>query len=679
MASLRCFFIALVLIGLQRSTGFALEEDKVQQILERQIIGSEMTLAEVQRFTESRVPSMPDVKSVSEWERIASNIRRDVLTNVVYRGKAAQWRNQTTRIEWLDVIEGGPGYRIKKLRYEAVPDMWIPALMYEPLKLQGKVPVVMNVNGHETRGKVAEYKQIRCINQVKRGMIALNVEWIGMGQLHVPENIHYAMNQINLCGTSGLAPFYLSLKRGLDVLLGHEHADPHRVGVAGLSGGAWQTITISSLDTRVTLANPVAGYSSFLTRVRQFKDLGDSEQTPCDLAVYTDYTHLTAMLAPRQLLLTYNKTDNCCFEATYALPPLLEAGRPVFELYGQSEHLRWHVNVDPGTHNFGVDNRQALYRMMGDSFYPETACDAKEIACQEEIKTGEQLEVPIPKDNATLNSLAIQLQKSLPHNPELPTGKSAVMNWQRQARNELNEIIRSGRDVYGYSVEQQDSFTVGGVRVTYWRLNVGGDWTIPITELNPSGSKGMNVVIGDQGRMTCAATVTRLLAAGQRVLAVDPFYFGESKISQKDFLYALLVASTGRRALGVQANQLVAVARWARAELDQQPVTVIAHGPRTSTIALVAAGIAPTMIAGVELSDALGSLKRIVEENRLVTQSPELFCFGLLEKFDVLHLAALVAPRPVMFRQPNESIKDNWKPLATVYQTLGVEQQPVVE
>jgi len=30
-----------------------------------------------------------------------------------------------------------------------------------------------------------------------------------------------------------------------------------------------------------------------------------------------------------------------------------------------------------------------------------------------------------------------------------------------------------------------------------------------------------------------------------------------------------------------------------------------------------------------------------------VELSPELFCFGLLEHFDVKQLAALVAPRPV--------------------------------
>ena len=129
--------------------------------------------------------------------------------------------------------------------------------------LTGKVPVILNVNGHTPLGKQYPPKQIRCINQAKRGMLALNVEWVGMGQLMGPGFDHARMNQLDLCGTSGLAPFYLDMKRGLDVLLSLDHADPNRVAVTGLSGGGWQTIFISSLDTRVTLANPVAGYSSY--------------------------------------------------------------------------------------------------------------------------------------------------------------------------------------------------------------------------------------------------------------------------------------------------------------------------------------------------------------------------------------------------------------------------------
>ena len=156
-------------------------------------------------------------------------------------------------------------------------------------------------------------------------MLALNLEWLGMGQLQGDGFSHNRMNQLDLCGTSGLAVFYLAMQRGLDILVDHPHADVERVAMAGLSGGGWQTILLSSLDRRVTLANPVAGYSSFKTRVEFFSDLGDSEQTPTDLAMIADYAHLTALRAPRPTLLTYNAKDECCFLADHALQPLLDA------------------------------------------------------------------------------------------------------------------------------------------------------------------------------------------------------------------------------------------------------------------------------------------------------------------------------------------------------------------
>lgn len=164
-------------------------------------------------------------------------------------------------------------------------------------------------DGHEATGKATLHKQLRCINQVKRGIVVLNIEWFGMGQLNCPNYAHSRLNQLDLCGTSGLSPFYLAIRRGLDVLLAHPHADPERVAVSGLSGGGWQTILISALDPRVTLANPVAGYSSFRTRVRHIRDLGDSEQAPCDLATLADYTVAQATPILREEKAGFQITD----------------------------------------------------------------------------------------------------------------------------------------------------------------------------------------------------------------------------------------------------------------------------------------------------------------------------------------------------------------------------------
>ena len=243
---------------------------------------------------------MPEVHTVAEWEQYAQRARSQALERAVFRGEAARWRDCPRGPNGATASPAGPGYTIRKLRYEAVPGLWIPALLYEPTVFKDKrFPVSLAVNGHDAKGKFADYKQIRCINQAKRGMIVLNMEYLGMGELKGPDFDHGRMNQIDLCGTSGVATFYLAMSRGLDILLAHEHADPTRVAVQGLSGGGWQTITISAFDTRVTLTNPVAGYSSLQTRVRYGPDLGDSEQNPVDLETVVDYSQMTALLAPR--------------------------------------------------------------------------------------------------------------------------------------------------------------------------------------------------------------------------------------------------------------------------------------------------------------------------------------------------------------------------------------------
>jgi hypothetical protein len=41
---------------------------------------------------------------------------------------------------------------------------------------------------------------MRCINLAKRGILALNFEWYGMGQLRTDNFYHYRMNQIDLTG-----------------------------------------------------------------------------------------------------------------------------------------------------------------------------------------------------------------------------------------------------------------------------------------------------------------------------------------------------------------------------------------------------------------------------------------------------------------------------------------------
>ncbi len=654
----------------------------VQQFLSRPILAPDQTLAEVQKFAAACIPPLPAPASVAEWEAAAKILREQTLINTVYRGKAKAWRETPLTVEWLETIPGGPGYRIKKLRYEAVPGMWIPALLYEPEKMTGKVPVFLNVNGHDAVGKAAEYKQMRCINQAKRGIMALNVEWFGMGQLRSDGFAHGRMNQLDLCGTSGLAPFYLSMKKGLDLLLSLENADPARVGVAGLSGGGWQTIVISALDPRVTLSNPVAGYSSFITRGKNFSDLGDSEQTPVDLAETADYSHLTALMAPRPTLLTYNLNDNCCFKADHALPPLLDAGRPFFQLYGKNDNLRYHVNAEPGDHNFQKENREALYQMIGLHFFGgDKSFDPTEIPSEKELKTADDLRVEVPETNADFHTLAIDIAGSLPLEAGLPDALPDVEEFQSTRRQKLAVTVRHSTTYRVHQAESPDEEIKSGIKAVYWKLKIGAlkdapDWTVAVVELTRGEAKTTVIVTADAGRAAAAEAIVKHLDAGQRVLAVDPFYFGESKLGGRDYLFGLLVSAVGRRPLGIQADELINVARWSIEQHQTGPVTIAAYGPRSSLYSLVAAALDKTSIAGAVLHESYGSLKEVLEQNCNVSEAPELFTFGLLQDFDIRSLSALVAPRPVVFAEASERVRQEMVGLKEFYKLLGKDFDP---
>jgi hypothetical protein len=609
----------------------------VKNLLQRPIIGPDLGQAEVATFCEKRVPRMPQVLSLEEWEQEAKTIRQNVLDRIVYRGdEAKKWRDYKARVEMLDTIPGGQGYTIRKLRYEAVPGLWIPALLYEPQNLKGKHPVFLNVNGHDANGKAAPYKQLRCINMAKRGIVVLNVEWLGMGQLKGMS--HYQMNQMDVCGTSGLAPFYLAMRRGLDILMKLPGADKERVGVSGLSGGGWQTIFLSSLDERVTLCNAVAGYSSFRTRANVTRDLGDSEQTPNDLATVADYVHLTALRAPRPTLITGNEKDDCCFRPDDAFPHLVGGAAPIYKLYEKESALQTYRNAVPGTHNYEKDNREALYRFIGEHWYAGKAFEAKEIPSETEVKTAEELNVPLPEKNETLHSLGLQALRRA--QDQRKSAKLDDLRWQRSARPQLVRLVRAPD--YDLRAEKSGEENAGGTQATFWTLKIGGEWTVPAVELRRGTPTGTTILLTDEGRAQAAEQAEKLLAAGQRVIAVDPFYFGESKIKfSSGFLYVLLMHAVGQRALGVQSAQVAAIAEWTRKTYGGK-VSVRTDGMRTSLIALVAAATHIRLADGLELNGELASLDDIVAKDWTVDKYPEMFCFGLLEKYDTPHLKALI-------------------------------------
>lgn len=621
----------LPLLLILSTLALAAQQPGVDEALSRPILATEQTRIDTQVWTASKVPVLRVPQDRAAWTAQARTLRQRLLDEVVYRGAARDWRTQKVVVESFGEIAAN-GYRVRKIRFEAVPGLHVPALVYEPVPAPTRpTPVILNFNGHEGTGMANAYHQARCINLAKKGLYAINVEWIGQTQLATEGLQHYKMNQLDLVGTPGLAVFYESLRRTLDIGIALPHADATRVAVTGLSGGGWQTIILSALDTRVSLANPVAGFSSYVTRTQwPDKDLGDSEQTPSDLASIADYTHLSALMAPRALQLTHNAKDNCCYRGDYALGNLVQQARPAFEVLGSGNRLGYYVNYDTG-HNYERDNREAFYRFLHTNLLGGSAdFDPREIDVTAEIRDLATLTIPVPSDNADFRALARAI---LAANPAPTTAPR---------RDRLQALVKAPT----FTIRAEQAGTNGDA--ASWKLHLD-NWTVPVTELSPATPSATTLLLNDAGRAKAGDDARRLLAEGRRVAALDPWYFGESALGQRDFLFGLLVAALGERPLGIQVGQVTAMARWLKAR-HGAPVEIVARGPRTSLIATIAAALEPDAISGVQVHDSWRTLREVLDRNISAQQMPEMFAFGLLAEFDVPRIEQLVAPRKVTIR-----------------------------
>jgi hypothetical protein len=207
----------------------------------------------------------------------------------------------------------------------------------------------------------------------------------------------------------------------------------------------------------------VAGHSPLWQRRSCVADIGDLEQCPSDLCTIADYDVLTGMFAPRPSLLIYNHEDDCCFQTRRTRGSIYRPARAIYGLLGVGERIGLHDNLDPGTHNYGRDNRRQLYRFLDKHFGLTTADD--DLPYEQELQTEAELDVGLPADNATMHSLALGHLQQIRHKRN--KGKSATPAAKRAGLRRLLDLsgpTRSTSRVIAKAVSTNRS------GVTQWRL-----------------------------------------------------------------------------------------------------------------------------------------------------------------------------------------------------------------
>jgi hypothetical protein len=477
-----------------------------------------------------------------------------------------------------------------------------------------------------------------------------------MGELFDKQNAHWFGGHLDLVGANVEGLFYLAMRRGLDYLWQNPNVDQKRLAVTGLSGGGWQTIILSSLDERVNVSIPVAGYTTLEGRLAlaPVTEAGDIEQNATDLLVGQDYSTLTAIRAPRPTLEINNAEDDCCFRAPMVKPYIFEAVRPFFRLYGKEDALKFYESTSISAHNYGLEDRQQAYGFLA-KYFGLSAGD-QEIEVGEDVKSYSDLAVGLPPDNLTILGLARKLAAGIIR-PAIPADSAGKAAWAETERSKLNEVLRY------HPVTVQQAWVAANTKhnavesVSYRfllsnGLSATGVWLkdMPTPEGEP-----LTIVINDKGKKRAHTEVwdrmpkiADRMDRNEQVLVLDLVFTGDAAPEGPLFLFPEMLAAAGNRSLGLEAAQLIALSNWARERWHAPSVRMESTGIRSQVEALVAAALSPHEFSEVGVQGGMHSLQYLLDKPIDYQEFADLFCLDLYKDFDLDRIIVMAEPTKVL-------------------------------
>lgn len=640
----RCLVSVTLFAALVGSARAQSTAQSVKSVLDQRTLPRAITAFQLQSYLAKRITRLPSSLGSGQWLQQEAKLRNHILADIAFHGWPREWIEAAPRFEQTGVIETDKGYRLRKFRYEIVPGFQSTALLYEPQKISGRAPAILNVIGHEEAGNATEYEQKRCINFAKRGIFALSLSWPGFGELAQHENAHDYAAYLDLVGANALGFFYLSMRRGLDYLASLPQVDRSRLGVTGLSGGGWQTSILSALDDRVAVSVEVAGIGALESNLVRPVDTDEIEENATDLTEGEDYPFFVAMRAPRPTLLIHNAEDDCCFRGDLVKPYIYDQVRPFFQLFGKENDFGWHENRDPGTHNYQLENREQAYAFFTKHFGLPVSAD--EIPSDDEIRPAEQLASGLPAENLTILGLARQLARQVAR-PPVPAGNQRAA-WAQAEREQLRRVIGyapvSVQNVWRLDNSKHQGFETLLQRFDFSNgVSATGVW---LKAISTPVNAPVTIVLNDDGYKAAAQVISERINRGQQVLAVDLVFNGATAPENKAS-WQMLVATTGDRPLGLQTAQLLAVASWLRTTAGAGRIAVVTDGIRNRLIALSAAALQPGVFAGIEGHASIESLDDVLKRGVPFRSAPEIFCLDLYKYFDLDRLSVMAEPTEV--------------------------------
>ncbi|MCU7551905.1 acetylxylan esterase [Chitinophagaceae bacterium LB-8] len=280
-----------------------------------------------------------------EWEKRKDELKACMLSALHLSPLPAKPASQPIRTP----VRKMDGYTVENIAFEVLPGVYINGSLYKPTKIKGKIPVILNPDGHWGGHRFRPDAQIRCAMQARMGAMAVSFDLFAWGESLLqfkPEDHRKSLAQ---------TVQVLSGMRILDYLLSLKEADKNRVAITGGSGGGSQTMMTTAIDDRITLSVPVVMLSSY-----------HSGGCPCESGMGahlcgggTNNVEIAAMAAPRPQLVISDGKD-----WTQNVPknefPFLQR---VYGFYGKQDMVK-NVHLPEEGHDYGLSKRLVLYEFL---------------------------------------------------------------------------------------------------------------------------------------------------------------------------------------------------------------------------------------------------------------------------------------------------------------------------
>lgn len=253
-------------------------------------------------------------------------------------------------------------YRIEKIVFQTLPDVWMTANAYVPAG-NGRHPAVLCVHGHWAGAKQDPHVQARCIGLAKLGFFVLAVDALGAGERGLGKKLgeyHGEMVAATLWPIgrplSGLQVY--ENMRAADYMISRPEVDADRLGITGASGGGNQTMYAGAWDERFQAVVPVCSVGNYQAYLGAACCM--CEVVPGALS-FTEEADVLGLVAPRALMVVSATKDAFQFSVGEAQKSIA-AALPVFQLNQSDSKLRHAVFESP--HDYNQPMREAMYGWM---------------------------------------------------------------------------------------------------------------------------------------------------------------------------------------------------------------------------------------------------------------------------------------------------------------------------